>query len=141
MREIFSSKQEVTPVLEPFPVETHLLADSCLCDACFRHVDKKSNCQASTDKKVDKRKFPSRKQVCCARNCNSDSQHKVRRKWFMKLKKSIGRKVILDPTKLEKLVPTQLVTLCHRHFYWVDYFMSCGICKKRLTRLVNFTLR
>lgn len=131
-----------TPVtfISLLPAEPHLTADSCLCDACFRHVDKKSNCPTFTEKKMDKRKYTCRKQTCCVQNCNSDSQHNVRRKSFLKLKKSIGRKIILDPVKLEKQQPAHLVTLCHRHIYWIDYFMSCGICKKRLTRLVLFSI-
>lgn len=75
-----------------------------------------------------------RKQTCIAQNCNAESQHSIRRKIFVKLKKSIGRKVILDGAKLEKLQPGQTLTFCNRHIYWIDYFMSCGICKKRLKR-------
>ncbi|KAK6621077.1 hypothetical protein RUM43_011383 [Polyplax serrata] len=112
--------------------EVHLTADSCLCDACFRHVDKKSNCPTFTHKKGDIRRRSVRKQTCIAQNCNAESQHSIRRKIFVKLKKSIGRKVILDGAKLEKLQPGQTLTFCNRHIYWIDYFMSCGICKKRL---------
>lgn len=117
--------------------EVHLTADSCLCDACFRHVDKKSNCPTFTEKKNDIRRRSGRKQTCVVQNCNSDSQHTIKRKLFVKLKKSIGRKIVLDPAKLEKTQPGQSLSFCNRHIYWIDYFMSCGICKKRLTRLVT----
>jgi len=69
---------------------------------------------------------------CCVENCDLDAKHNVRRKSILKLKKSLGKKLILDQGKLDKLQPAHLVTLCNRHIYWVDYFMSCGVCNKRL---------
>lgn len=90
--------QELYTVVVFSTVETHLTPDSCLCDACYRHVDRKANCPSYK---------PSRKRhhragssvggtggnTCSAVGCEEAAQHHVRRKWLLKLKRSISKKV------------------------------------------------
>lgn len=80
--------------------ELHLTAESCLCDACYRHVDRKANCPSYKEKTKTKSKrlhHMSRaarpKAACCVQGCAQPAQHHVRRKWLTKLKRSIGKKV------------------------------------------------
>ena len=35
---------------------------------------------------------------------------------------------------MDKMPPHLPFPLCPKHFSWVDYYMVCGICKRRLTR-------
>ncbi|XP_054261782.1 uncharacterized protein LOC128985862 [Macrosteles quadrilineatus] len=112
-------------------IEVHLSADSCLCDGCFRYVDRKANCPASQrSRKPAARRGPLAGTVCAVQECSQPARHSVRRKWLIKLKKSIGKKLVLDMDKNPHLP----FPLCSQHYYWVDYFTVCGICKKRLTR-------
>ncbi|XP_069684355.1 uncharacterized protein east isoform X2 [Periplaneta americana] len=113
--------------------ETHLTADSCLCDACFRHVDRKANCPSYKPKKRGQhhRSTAALKSVCCVQGCSQIAHHHVRRKWLIKLKRSIAKKVPIDMDKMPQHLP---FPLCPKHYSWVDYFMVCGICKRRLTR-------
>ena len=39
--------------------------------------------------------------------------------------------VPLDSEKLPQNLP---IPLCEEHYNWVDYYMVCGICKRRLSR-------
>ncbi|KDR22380.1 hypothetical protein L798_02471 [Zootermopsis nevadensis] len=114
--------------------ETHLTADSCLCDACYRHVDRKANCPSykPNKKRQHHRSVSSRiKTPCCVRGCSQIAEHHVRRKWLIKLKRSIAKKVRIDMDKMPQHLP---FPLCLTHYTWIDYFMVCGICKRRLTR-------
>lgn len=75
-------------------VEVHLSAESCLCDGCFRYVDRKANCPASQrSRKPAARRGPLAGTVCAVHDCTQPARHSVRRKWLIKLKKSIGKKV------------------------------------------------
>ncbi|KAG8251410.1 hypothetical protein J6590_080409 [Homalodisca vitripennis] len=112
-------------------IEVHLSADSCLCDGCFRYVDRKANCPTSQrSRKPAARRGPLAGTVCAVQECSQPARHSVRRKWLIKLKKSIGKKLVIDMDKNPHLP----IPLCSQHYYWVDYFTVCGICKKRLTR-------
>uniref|UniRef100_A0A1B6LGH0 Uncharacterized protein n=1 Tax=Graphocephala atropunctata TaxID=36148 RepID=A0A1B6LGH0_9HEMI len=112
-------------------IEVHLSADSCLCDGCFRYVDRKANCSTSQrSRKPAARRGPLAGTVCAVQECSQPARHSVRRKWLIKLKKSIGKKLVIDMDKNPHLP----IPLCSQHYYWVDYFTVCGICKKRLTR-------
>lgn len=75
-------------------METHLTADSCLCDACIRHVDRKANCPSY---KENKKRHQMKTNDCSALGCHKSAQHFVRRKWLIKLKKSIAKKVFIYP--------------------------------------------
>jgi len=79
-----------------FVAETHLTADSCLCDACYRHVDRKANCPSYKPNKKRQHHRSSSSQIkslCCVHGCSQIAEHQVRRKWLIKLKRSIAKKV------------------------------------------------
>ncbi|CAH0387325.1 unnamed protein product [Bemisia tabaci] len=115
-------------------IEILLTKDSCLCDACFRYVDRRANCpsfKAQTPR--PQKRQPLSDAVCSVQGCGQPANHSVRRKWIVKLKKSIAKKLMID---MEKIQHNQHLPfpLCSQHYYWVDYFTVCGICKKRLSR-------
>nr|CAD7455911.1 unnamed protein product [Timema tahoe] len=113
--------------------ETHLTADSCLCDACYRHVDRKANCPSykPNRKRQHRPGVAQFKSSCCVQDCTQPAHHTIRRKWLIKLRRSIANKVPIDTDKIPQHLP---IPLCSQHYYWVDYYMVCGVCKRRLTR-------
>ncbi|XP_049794944.1 mucin-17 [Schistocerca nitens] len=114
-------------------IETHLTAESCLCDACYRHVDRKANCPSYKDNRKRYHRtgggLGGATAVCAAQGCDQTASHHVRRKWLLKLKRSIMNKVPVDTDK-----PQAHFALCSQHFSWVDFYMVCGICNRRLVR-------
>ncbi|XP_049769065.1 uncharacterized protein LOC126106730 [Schistocerca cancellata] len=114
-------------------IETHLTAESCLCDACYRHVDRKANCPSYKDNRKRYHRtgggLGGATAMCAAQGCDQTASHHVRRKWLLKLKRSIMNKVPVDTDK-----PQAHFALCSQHFSWVDFYMVCGICNRRLVR-------
>jgi hypothetical protein len=72
------------------------MADSCLCDACYRHVDRKANCPSYKPNRKRQHHRSGSSQIkapCCVQGCSQIAEHHVRRKWLIKLKRSIAKKV------------------------------------------------
>lgn len=78
-----------------FSGEPHLTAESCLCDACYRYVDRKANCPTKTiaGGSTKPRVKPPAMSTCCVKDCSESATHTVKKKWLVKLKKSITNKV------------------------------------------------
>lgn len=75
-----------------FIAEKHLTRDSCLCDACYRHVDRKSNTPSYSNKSLKRNSLiaPGPKENHChVLGCHKLSTNILRRKWIIKMKKSI----------------------------------------------------
>lgn len=126
--------------------EPHLTGESCLCDACYRYVDRKANCPskanatAGTSGGKTKVRPPASSQ-CCVNHCSLQATHTVKKKWLVKLKKSITNKVQSDKLDIDlDKSAAMYFPLCAQHHYWVDYFTVCGICRKRLNRNHLYTL-
>ncbi|RZF47786.1 hypothetical protein LSTR_LSTR006050 [Laodelphax striatellus] len=109
--------------------EAHLKMDSCLCDGCYRYVDRKANCSQRVRSKPQQPRSLSDAR-CSVNGCQQAAHHSVRRKWLVKLRKSLANKLDIDMEKNPHLP----FPLCAEHYYWVDYLTSCGVCKKRLQR-------
>lgn len=80
-----------------FTDEIYLMRDSCLCDACYRHVDRRLNSTSYNSSKNYKRSnvlatIP-RPNHCHVLGCDRESSHVLRRKWLMKMRKSVSRVV------------------------------------------------
>lgn len=110
--------------------EPHLTAESCLCDACYRYVDRKACPSKSSGNANKTRVKPPTSSQCCVNLCGQQATHTVKKKWLVKLKKSITNKLDIDLDKPGAMY----FPLCAQHHYWVDYFTVCGICRKRLNR-------
>lgn len=98
-----------------FEDEKHLTRDSCLCDACYRHVDRKSNTPSYNNKSSSKRGSlvapGPRQNHCHVLGCGQISSNILRRKWIIKMRKSICKVVS---------VSTILYSV------WLIFFWFCG---------------
>lgn len=94
-------KYAVNPVftlhLFSLVAEKHLTRDSCLCDACYRHVDRKSNTPSYSNKSSFKRSSlvapGPRQNHCHVLGCSRISTNILRRKWIIKMRKSVCKVV------------------------------------------------
>ncbi|QQP51613.1 Uncharacterized protein FKW44_013033, partial [Caligus rogercresseyi] len=124
--------------------------DACLCDKCFRFLDRRAKSAkqgdndlglvsgASVNPAMDKRKQreeSSRKdeRKCIVRNCNREVTENVSKKWLVRLKKKLVRKISLDWERVGRGSVKSVFPVCHKHHSWVDFYSSCGLCKKKLT--------
>lgn len=125
--------------------EEKLTKDSCLCDACFRHVDRRANCPSYKSKRLS---APSQLQsnstqqlnqnhmdrtygICNVFDCNENAVHNIRKKWFIKMKKTIAKIFQVDM----ELQPTNAnVSICEGHFSALSHIMVCAMCKRKLPR-------
>lgn len=152
-------------------METHLALDSCLCDACIRYVDRKANCPSSSKpqashRKDSKSKFEGSMATCSVTACVQPARHSLRKKWYIKIRKSVMKKVSVDlissgkhvsdlisfqtftsnilsfqcPIDLELAHQHLPLPLCPEHFSYLEYFMSCGLCKRRLSKSHMYNL-
>lgn len=44
------------------------------------------------------------------------------------------------PIEMDKLQPHLHAPFCSKHYYWIDFYMVCGICKRRLSRNHMYSL-
>lgn len=131
--------------------EEKLTVDNCLCDACFRHVDRRANCPSYkkrlsvTNSSTDYNNFNDstedsprtsethgshKNQMCNVTDCEEIGSHTVRRKWCMKMKKSISKLLNLN---LEGLAVGTL-SICDMHYDVISHLMVCALCKRKLMR-------
>lgn len=66
-------KQQAVLTREPL-----LTLESCLCDACFRHLDRPGAPRLPKPPSVKPRPLPN--QICCFNNCNQAAAHPMMRK-------------------------------------------------------------
>ncbi|XP_076251091.1 enhanced adult sensory threshold isoform X2 [Rhynchophorus ferrugineus] len=113
--------------------EKHLTRDSCLCDACYRHVDRKSNSPSYTNKSLKRNSLvaPGPKQNHChVLGCNNVSTNILRRKWIIKMRKSICQAINIDLDN----PGLHSIPICDEHFAALEHLMVCAMCKRRLAR-------
>ncbi|XP_021706273.1 uncharacterized protein LOC5577382 isoform X2 [Aedes aegypti] len=165
--------------------EVKIKIDSCLCDACFRHVDRKANCP-SYRKKTEAKSLSSLAKIqssvsafhddkqsqediatsisapsldnsqssaeestqpasreldvveekiqghCHVRDCGAGASHTIRRKWLLKMKKTISKilEINLEPTNSV----SNLIPICDGHYELISHLMICAMCKRRLPK-------
>lgn len=160
--------------------ETKIKIDSCLCDACFRHVDRKANCpsyrkkaeakslslakmqnnlespekqsQNETNQKAgesatgtsQQEQSPAKSAVgqeqtegkvqgsCHVQNCASNACHTIRRKWLLKMKKTICK--ILEINLDQSNAAMALIPICDGHYERISHLMVCAMCRRRLPK-------
>jgi hypothetical protein len=130
--------------------EEKLTKDSCLCDACFRHVDRRANCPSYKSKRLagpafqgpsssnsaqqqqqNQNNFDRTYGVCNVIDCDENAVHNIRKKWFMKMKKTIAKIFHVDM----EIQPTNAnVSICEEHFSALSHIMVCAMCKRKLPR-------
>ncbi|XP_072752235.1 uncharacterized protein East isoform X2 [Anoplolepis gracilipes] len=112
-------------------LERHLTKDSCLCDACYRHVDRKANTSpANMQQKPQKQHRQLMVPKCTARECRDPARHHVKRRWLLKIKAALQNQVDID---WESSQHTTL-SFCVSHYEKIGRFLTCALCKRRLAR-------
>ncbi|XP_034175356.2 enhanced adult sensory threshold isoform X1 [Osmia lignaria lignaria] len=112
-------------------IERHLTKDSCLCDACYRHVDRKAN-TSPTNMQTKSQKHHRQLMVskCSARECRDAARHHVKRRWLLKIKAGLHKQVDID---WESSQHTSM-SFCVGHYSKIERFLTCALCKRRLAR-------
>ncbi|CAH1183261.1 unnamed protein product [Ceutorhynchus assimilis] len=113
--------------------EQHLTRDSCLCDACYRHVDRKSNSPSYINKSLKRNSLVApgpRQNHCHVLACSNTSTNILRRKWIIKMRKSICQVINIDLDN----PGLHSIPICDEHYEALEHLMICGMCKRRLAR-------
>ncbi len=131
--------------------EEKLTRDSCLCDACFRHVDRRANCPSykskprfstspnhqsseagpSTQSQSNMNNADRTFGICNVVDCHQNAVHSIRKKWVIKMKKTISKIFQIDLD----IQPTNAnVSICEEHFAALSHIMVCAMCKRKLPR-------
>ncbi|CAH0560024.1 unnamed protein product [Brassicogethes aeneus] len=113
--------------------EKHLTRDSCLCDACYRHVDRKSNTPSYTNKSTKRSSLVApgpRQNHCHVLGCEKVSNNILRRKWIIKMRKSICQVINIDLDN----PGLHSIPICDEHYSALEHLMVCAMCKRRLAR-------
>lgn len=159
--------------------EEKLTVDNCLCDACFRHVDRRANCpmykkrttnvvssnysnmlkeslagsskttsgdedmagaasqadtsQASADAAASTSVVQRHHAMCQVTDCGAVSAHSIRRKWFMKMRRQIGKLLHLT-AESGTAGAGGMLSICAEHYNVIGHLMVCTLCKRKLVR-------
>ncbi|XP_046823378.1 putative uncharacterized protein DDB_G0282133 [Vespa crabro] len=112
-------------------IERHLTKDSCLCDACYRHVDRKANTSPTNmQTKPQKQHRQLMVSKCSARDCRDPARHHVKRRWLLKIKAGLQNQVDID---WESSQHTSM-SFCVIHYGKIERFLTCALCNRRLAR-------
>ncbi|XP_015179925.1 PREDICTED: protein PF14_0175-like [Polistes dominula] len=111
-------------------VERHLNKDSCLCDACYRHVDRKANTSPTNMQAKPQKHRQLMVSKCAARDCRDPARHNVKRRWLLKIKAGLQSQVDID---WESSQHTSM-SFCVVHYSKVEIFLTCALCNRRLAR-------
>lgn len=71
---------------------------------------------------------------CCnVTDCTESAVHNIRKKWLMKMKKSILKvfQINLDSQPNNNIAN---VSICEKHYAALSHLMVCAMCKRRLPR-------
>lgn len=130
-----------------------MTVDNCLCDACYRHVDRRANCPsyrnkrqsaalASSDYNKEETAADSIQHepeevrssaLCLVTGCGEASSHLLRRKWFSKMRKPINKLIRLN-VDVSNAHGLGQVPICHKHYDIISHLMVCVLCKRKLPR-------
>ena len=55
------------------------------------------------------------------------------KKWLIRLKKKLFKRVSMDWERVTKASMKATFSVCNKHSALVEYFMSCGLCKRKLS--------
>ncbi|XP_055715512.1 uncharacterized protein LOC129809588 isoform X1 [Phlebotomus papatasi] len=133
--------------------EEKLTVDNCLCDACYRHVDRRANCPSYRNKRQSAALATSdynkeetaadsiqhepeevrSSALCLVTGCGEASSHLLRRKWFSKMRKPINKLIRLN-VDVSNAHGLGQVPICHKHYDIISHLMVCVLCKRKLPR-------
>lgn len=137
-----------------FSDEEKLTVDSCLCDACFRHVDRRANCPSykkrlsepaktaestnatrddAEDKESEALLFQHNKEVafCQVHDCKEQASYSVCRKWALKTRKTLIKHIQIN---FDHTTAMAFFPICDKHYEDIYQLMACVLCNRRLKR-------
>merc|ERR1711892_994991 len=130
-------KQLKTNEKQEFVMEfTGFDRDACLCDRCFRFLDRRAQAKDMNGaKNVKEVKEPKEEKVkkCIVRTCNRQVTSSVSKKWLIRLKKRLIKKIGLDWDKVSKASVKATFPICGKHNILIDFYSNCGLCKRKLS--------
>eukprot|EP00092_Neocalanus_flemingeri_P008454 GFUD01009110.1.p1 GENE.GFUD01009110.1~~GFUD01009110.1.p1 ORF type:complete len:2320 (+),score=595.04 GFUD01009110.1:230-7189(+) len=130
-------KQLKTNEKQEFAMEfTGFDRDACLCDRCFRFLDRRAQAKNMNGaKNVEEPKEPKEEKVkkCIVRTCNRQVTNSVSKKWLIRLKKRLIKKIGLDWDKVSKASVKATFPICGKHNILIDFYSNCGLCKRKLS--------
>lgn len=131
-----------------------MTADSCLCDACYRHVTRRGNAtqkkrlsapatlhETTVNEEISKQKTNSSNSAlfqqhtepipCKVIDCKELAMHSVRSKWALNTSKSLNKSIHLnfDYNNTQLFLP-----MCDDHYKLISQLMVCALCNQRLMR-------
>lgn len=71
--------------------------------------------------------------VCHVAGCGAVSAHSIRRKWFIKMKRQIGKLLQLTP-EAGTVGGGGMLSICGEHYNVIGHLMVCTLCKRKLVR-------
>ena len=110
--------------------------EACLCDRCFRFLDRRAQAKDFSDGKGEKSKDDPKEEKlkrCVVHTCNRRVTSSVSKKWLIRLKKKLLKKVTLDWEKVNKASVKATFSVCEKHDNLIEFYSNCGLCKRRLT--------
>lgn len=124
-----------------------MTVDSCLCDACFRHVDRRANCpsykkrlsepnkssELEDSKETDGILFRNNRELtwCQALHCKEQASQSVCSKWALKMRRTLSKHIQLN---FENISSSAFVPICDKHYDDINQLLICILCNRRLKR-------
>lgn len=76
---------------------------------------------------------PRHTHICQVTGCVAVSAHSIRRKWFIKMRRQIGKLLQLTP-EAGTVGPGGTLAICGEHYNVIGHLMVCTLCKRKLVR-------
>ncbi|KAF4526237.1 hypothetical protein B566_EDAN001922 [Ephemera danica] len=111
--------------------EPLITLESCLCDACYRHLERPLAIRGPKPAVVKQKSQPQANQTCCFTGCYQPAAHTMMRKWKRRAKS-------LLPEDLQD--PKVTNWLCESHYSELARIGPCGLCLRRLNRQQMYEL-
>ena len=111
-------------------------ADACLCDRCFRFLDRRAQAKDMNGAQslIQGKEMKEEKvKKCLVRTCNRQVTAQVSKKWLIRLKKKLSKKVGLDWEKVGRASVKAIFPMCSKHNALIEFYSNCGLCKRKLT--------
>lgn len=144
-------------IILKFTDEEKLTVDNCLCDACFRHVDRRANCPSykkrlsaqaaitefennTLENSQNENNVPNEAtlfhqnkelSICRVQDCKEQATHSIRRKWALKMRKTFSKFININ---FEHNSTMAFLPICDKHYEVISHLMICALCNRRLMR-------
>ncbi|XP_014237761.1 uncharacterized protein LOC106659633 isoform X3 [Trichogramma pretiosum] len=113
--------------IEP-PVEK----DSCLCDACYRHINRKISGKPEIRPRTKAKQMTGR---CIVKDCTVAGKNSIKRRYLTKLRSQLGKDWLHK--KSDNAYPAT-VGFCDQHYQIASRYLHCSLCGTTLVRNYSF---